>query len=89
MKLIKKITTSKFFKTVSVTMAVACVMALGCVTAFAEDPANISTALTNAFNTVAADIGSYALIAIPAAAGIFAIFFGVRRMFAFFKSLAK
>ena len=88
-KLFTKIRNSKLAKYLSVTMAVAMVAAMACFSCFAEGEATIQSELTTAFSSVATQLTNYAIIAIPSAAVVFALFFGVKKIFGFFKSLAK
>lgn len=85
-----KIANSKLGKYIAASMFAAVVAAMGCMSCFAADgDPTISSQLTSAFSNVATDITGYALIAIPSAAVVFGLFFGVRKIFSFFKSIAK
>lgn len=88
-KLFTKFRNSKLGKYITVTLAVAMVAAMACFSCFAEGEATIQSELTTAFSNVATQLTNYAIIAIPSAAVVFALFFGIKKIFGFFKSLAK
>lgn len=85
MKKVKAFLQSKMAKVVSVAGAVVTSLA---VSASAAD-ADVVSAVTTGVNGIKTDIVSIAVIAIPVALGITALFFGVRKGMAFFKSIAK
>lgn len=90
-KLLAKVKNSKLRKYMVSTMVASMVAVMGCMSCFAADgdTATIASELSSAFSSVANQLTNYAIIAIPSAAVVFALFFGVKKIFAFFKSIAK
>lgn len=76
----------KWLATAAVTASIAC---MGVVGAFAAESSDLTSAVTESFNTMKGDIMNYILIALPIALGVVAAIFGIKYAVKFFTNMSK
>lgn len=81
---------SKWLVTAAITASLFC---FGAMSAFAADPqassGDLTSAVTDSFNTMKGDIMNYILIALPIALGVVAAIFGIKYAVKFFTNMSK
>ena len=82
----EKIRNSKLVKVIAGAVSASAVAAMGCVSAFAADPATPSDTLTTAVGTIKTDFLGYVAIVLPVALAIFGVVFGIKKAIGFFRS---
>lgn len=92
-KTMSKLKKNKLAKWCSALTVVSVVAALGCFCCFAEDAVSpgttVSTALSNALNTMLSDFVSYAAIVLPIGLTIFGTIVGIGYAMKLFKKISK
>ena len=86
--MLEKIRNSKIVKVVVGAVSASAVAAMGCISAFATDPATPQETLTTAVGTIQTDFLGYVAIVLPVALAIFGVIFGIRKAISFFKGAA-
>ena len=81
---------SKWLATAAVTAMIACMGIMSCFAAEGETSGgDLTSAVTESFNTMKGDIMNYILIALPIALGVVAAIFGIKYAVKFFTNMSK
>lgn len=79
----------KWLATAAVTASIACMGVVGAFAAEESGSADLTSAVTESFNTMKGDIMNYILIALPIALGVVAAIFGIKYAVKFFTNMSK
>lgn len=94
MSVLSRIKSNKVVKYLSVAVVSAIIACMGVIGCFAADGssgsnAQITSALSSAFDTMKSDIFSYIVIILPIALAVVGAFFGIKKAINFFRSTAS